>query len=133
MDAQQKKIIASFSDLKSIRDARRIQLDQESARGGIIVKVALATCGIASGAQETYDYFSEELDKRNIEAKVHQTGCMGYCYAEPTVEVSIPGYPPAVFGNVDNEKANLIIEKYIRNKELVDGLILQNYESIEQA
>ena len=35
------------------------------------------------------DFFIEELPKRNIVANVKQTGCMGYCYAEPTLEITI--------------------------------------------
>jgi hypothetical protein len=51
----------------------------------------MATCGIASGAKPIMDFFVDELDKRGIGAVVTQTGCMGYCYAEPTVEVQLPG------------------------------------------
>jgi (2Fe-2S) ferredoxin len=38
------------------------------------------------------------LEKRNIDAVVTQTGCMGYCYAEPTIEVRLPGQDPVVYG-----------------------------------
>ena len=76
------------------------------------------------------EYFVEELDKRNIEAVITQTGCMGYCYAEPTVEVKLHDSEPIVFGYVDLKKANEIIERYIKNGELVDGIIPRNYETI---
>jgi NADP-reducing hydrogenase subunit HndB len=56
---------------------------------------------------------------------------MGYSYAEPTIEVTLPGKEPIVFGWVDTRKADEIIEKYIRNEELVDGIIPQNYETID--
>ncbi len=92
----------------------------------------MATCGIASGAKKIMDFFIDELDKRNIESVITQTGCMGYCFAEPTVEVTIPGKEPIVFGYVDLRKADEIIEKYIKNGELVEGIIPQNYETIEK-
>ena len=95
------------------------------------IKVAMATCGIASGAKDVMDYMITELDKRNIEAVVTQTGCMGYCYAEPTLEVTIPGKDPIVYGFVDIKRADQIIEKYIKNGELVDGIIPVNYETID--
>ena len=94
------------------------------------VKVAMATCGIASGAKEVMEFFVTELDKRSINAVVTQTGCMGYCFAEPTVEVTLPGKEPMVFGYVDNRKADEIIERYIKEGELVDGIIPQNYNTI---
>jgi NADP-reducing hydrogenase subunit HndB len=56
---------------------------------------------------------------------------MGYCYAEPTIEVKLPGSDPVVFGGVDNYKADEIIEKYIKGGELVDGIIPVNYETID--
>jgi NADP-reducing hydrogenase subunit HndB len=91
----------------------------------------MATCGIASGAREVMDVFTEEFTKRNIEASVTQTGCMGYCYAEPTVEITLPGNEPVTFGFVDGKKACRIIDKYVLNNELIDGIIPVNYESID--
>ena len=61
---------------------------------------------------------------------VTQTGCMGYCFAEPTVEITLPGNEPIVFGYVDAKKADEIIERYIKEGELVDGIIPQNYNTI---
>jgi len=128
--------ITSLADLrrKSEELKRRIDLREKSehTENLIQVKVAMATCGIASGARETMDYLIEELDKRKIDAVVTQTGCMGYCYAEPTIEVKLPGQEPVVFGYVNTKKAKEIIEKYILNGELVDGIIPQNYQTINE-
>lgn len=127
--------VKSLSDLRKLKDElqdkikiREKGLDPESH---VQIKVAMATCGIASGAKGIMDFLIDELDKRNIEAIITQTGCMGYCYAEPTVEVTLPGQEPVVFGYVDVRKADDIIEKYIKNGELVDGIIPQNYETIK--
>ena len=95
------------------------------------MKVATATCGIASGAKAVMDFFQEQLERRNIPGIVTQTGCMGYCYAEPTIEVKLPGQDPVVFGYVDLKRADQIIEKYIKTGELVDGIIPVNYETID--
>jgi len=129
-----------MTKVKSLDDLRRIK---EQLQGGIDlrekstkaekfvqVKVAMATCGIASGAKKIMDFFIEELDKRNIEAVVTQTGCMGYCYAEPTVEILLPGKESVVFGHVSTSKADEIIEKYIKTGELIDGVIPITYKTI---
>jgi NADP-reducing hydrogenase subunit HndB len=128
--------VKTLADLKKLKDdlqqkinVREKGLNQESL---IHVRVAMATCGIASGAKGIMDFFLDELDKRNIEAVVTQTGCMGYCYAEPTIEVTVPGKDPVVFGFVDIRKADEIIEKYIKNGELIEGIIPVNYESIDK-
>ena len=91
----------------------------------------MSTCGIASGAKDTMNYLIEELDHRGIDAIVTQTGCMGYCYAEPTIELTIPGQQPVVYGFVNKTKALEIIEKHIKLNEMVDGIIPVTYISID--
>jgi NADP-reducing hydrogenase subunit HndB len=127
--------------IKSLADLRRMREDMQAKMNlrersndpdkAVQIKVAMATCGIASGAKVVMDYLVTELDKRNIDAIVTQTGCMGYCYAEPTIEVKLPNQDAIVFGYVNTKKADQIIEKYIKNGELVDGIIPQNYKTIE--
>ncbi len=127
--------IKTVADLNRIREESQAKLDRrvrgDSTEGLVQVKVAMATCGIASGARPIMDFFADELDKRGIGAVVTQTGCMGYCYAEPTVEVQLPGQEPVVYGFVDRKRADEIIEKYIKNGELVEGIIPVNYEIID--
>lgn len=127
--------IKTLADLKRIRDEQasgiHLRKKGEDADKLVQIKVAMATCGIASGAKDTMEFLIDALDKRGVEAVVTQTGCMGYCYAEPTIEVSLPGKDPIVFGDVDTVKADEIIEKYIKQGELVDGIIPVNYETID--
>ncbi len=127
--------ITSLADLKKKREELKSGLDLRvratDPESVVQVKVAMATCGIASGSKPVMEFFLEHLERRNIAAVVTQTGCMGYCYAEPTVEVKLPGADPIVFGFVDLKRADLIIEKYIKMGELVDGIIPVNYQSID--
>lgn len=130
-----------MSQVKSLADLRKLKEDLQGKmslrersnhpESMVQVKVAMATCGIASGAKQVMEFFINEFEKRNIQAVVTQTGCMGYCYAEPTIEVTIPGQEPIVFGYVTTTKADEIIEKYVKNGELVEGIIPAKYQSIE--
>ncbi|MDP4289823.1 MAG: (2Fe-2S) ferredoxin domain-containing protein [Bacteroidota bacterium] len=128
--------VKSLADLKKIKSELQSKMElrekSENPEKSVQVKVAMATCGIASGAKQVMDFLIEEFEKRGIEAIVTQTGCMGYCYAEPTIEVTVPGKDPLVFGYVNIKKADEIIEKYIKNGELVEGIIPVNYETIEK-
>lgn len=128
--------VKTLEDLRKLRDELKSKTTlrdrSENPEEIIQVKVAMATCCIASGSRETMNYIADELEKRNIEAVVTQTGCMGYCYAEPTVEIKMPGKEPIVFGYVNEKKADEIIEKYIRSGELVEGIIPMNYQSIDE-
>ena len=128
--------VKSLADLKKIKSELQSKMDlrekSENPEKMVQVKVAMATCGIASGAKQVMDFMIEEFEKRGIDAIVTQTGCMGYCYAEPTLEVKVPGKDPIVFGFVTIKKADEIIEKYIKVGELVEGIIPVNYETIEK-
>jgi len=127
--------IESLADLKRIREEQRsgigLREKGDNPENRVQVKVAMATCGIAAGAKHTMEFLLDQLEKRGVDAVITQTGCMGYCYAEPTIEVTLPGQEPIVFGNVDVTKADEIIEKYIKTGELVDGIIPVNYQTID--
>ncbi|MCF7740552.1 MAG: 4Fe-4S binding protein [Candidatus Marinimicrobia bacterium] len=47
------------------------------------IKVGTASCGIAAGADEVYDYLSKNVTDHDVV----EVGCIGHCYAEPLVEV----------------------------------------------
>src|SRR6056297_1058876 len=49
------------------------------------IKVGMASCGIAAGADEVKDFLDEKLKDKDIE--ITEVGCIGHCYAEPLVEV----------------------------------------------
>jgi len=114
--------------IKSLNDLRVIK--QRADSGLVKIKVAMATCSIASGARETMEAFLEKIEKENLSAEVTQTGCMGYCFAEPTVEVQKPGQAPVVFSHVDSQKAEKIVDLYIKQGIAVDGIVPVNYQTI---
>lgn len=128
--------IKSFAELKKIKDDVQHQVELRE-KGDISeqlvqVKVAMATCGIASGAREIMNFIIEEAAKTGVKnLVVTQTGCMGYCYAEPTIEVTLPGQEAVVYGDVTKEKATEILEKHIKNGNLVDGIIPTIHRTIE--
>ena len=127
--------VKSLADLKAMREKLQNNLDirekAENPESLVQIKVAMATCGIASGAKQTMEAIIDECKKQNVKAVVSQTGCMGYCYAEPTVEVKKPGEDPIVFGHVDTKKGQELVTKYIMDGEILEGVIPVNYEKID--
>lgn len=129
-----------MNKIKSLEDLRKMKQNLEHGmnireksnepESLVQIRVAMATCGIASGARTVMNTLVEKIEKERIPAVVTQGGCMGYCYAEPTIEVKVPGKDPVVFGYVDTAKAIEIVEKYIVNGELLDGIIPTNYKTI---
>lgn len=117
--------------LQSIEDFHKYKNSLQK-RATIQVKVAMATCSKAAGAEPILEFFSQAVEKRGIDAEVSLTGCMGYCYAEPTVEVTLPGGQPVVYGNVTMEKADQIIEQHLKRGETVEGVIPVSYMNINE-
>ena len=128
--------IKTKDDLNVIRD--RVQSvwkayeESDSGDSLVQIKVGMATCGIASGARETMNFLIEETEHQAIDVVITQTGCLGFCYAEPTVEVRLPDSEPVVFGYVDKARAREIIDKYIIKGEMTDGIIPKPFKSIEE-
>lgn len=129
-----------MNKIKSLDDLRKMKQKLESDMNirersdnpdnQVQIRVAMATCGIAAGAKAVMNAIVEKVEKEKIPAIVTQGGCMGYCYAEPTIEIKKPGEDPVVFGNVNRARANEIIEKYVMKGELLDGIIPVNYQTI---
>lgn len=126
--------VKSLEDLKRIRD--KIQSEKglkgkgDNSEQIVLIKVGMATCGIASGAREIMKYLIEECEHQAIDVEVQQTGCLGYCYAEPMVEVQVPGFDAKVFGYVDRKKVKEIIEDFIIKGEQIEGEIPVSFNTI---
>lgn len=127
--------VKTLDDLRKMRETLRASLDlrekSDTPEQLVQVKVSMATCGIAAGAKEIMSYFIKALDREKVDALVTQTGCMGYCYAEPTIEITVPGKEPLVFGYVTKTKVDEIIDKYIREGILLDGIIPVTYTAVK--
>lgn len=118
--------INSLEALNVLKDQYRADIEETT------VKVTMATCGIASGSREVMDAMIQEVEHQGVEnVSIMQTGCMGYCYAEPTVEITLPNRTPVIFGNVDAEKAKELVTKYIVDQELVEGIINEKFQKID--
>jgi len=64
------------------------------------ITIGTATCGRAAGALEVLKSIKQELAEKNIDAILTEVGCIGYCYAEPLVVITKPGFPPILYGYV---------------------------------
>jgi NADP-reducing hydrogenase subunit HndB len=117
----------TLEELRKLRDSKKTDLKKRDAEGKEIqVIVGMGTCGIAAGAKLTLDAFLTSLDENKLveSVMVRQTGCMGLCHSEPTVEVVVPGMPAVIYGKVDAAVAGEIVKKHIIGKELLDNHIL---------
>lgn len=127
----------SLDELQNLRDQvkNKIALREkgDQAEQMIVVRVAMATCGIAAGAREVMNYLSEEVHARDLHhVMITQGDCMGHCYAEPIVEVTKPGQEPVVYGHVTKKRALEILDLFILREELVEGIIPITHQSLQK-
>jgi len=117
----------SLNDLRKLREEKKAEFKKRSADGKEIqIVIGMGTCGIAAGAKQAWDAFNDGIKENKLtNCKVKQTGCMGLCHSEPTVEVIVPGMKPVIYGMVDADVTKSIIQKHIIGKELLNDHILE--------
>ena len=116
----------TLEDLRKMRGERQKAMEmRDSSNKDVQVIVGMGTCGIAAGAKDTYAALVDTLSEKGMtNVLVRQTGCMGLCHSEPTVEVVVPGMPTVIYGHVDAATAKDIVEKHIVGRGLIEGKIL---------
>ena len=124
--------MSTISSLEALKAKRQeILAKAATKKDKIIVNVSMATCSIAAGGKTALDTMKEEVTKNGVaNVEFMQSGCMTYCYAEPTVEITLPGKEPVVFGHVDEAKAKELVTAYVMKGEPVEGIIPVNYERV---
>jgi NADP-reducing hydrogenase subunit HndB len=120
--------LKSLDELKKIRE--RANQDTGLRTTGenpnrTILAVGMATCGIAAGARPVMTALLDEVTAKGInDVSVIATGCLGFCYAEPLVEVRIPGREPVRYRNVTPELAKQIVEKHVLQGTVIEEAVL---------
>jgi NADP-reducing hydrogenase subunit HndB len=104
--------------LQALRKSKRREMARVTPESGEVrIVVGMGTCGIAAGSMKTYRAFQQMLSERDRGTiTLKQAGCMGLCHSEPTVEISVPGMPSVIYGNVDESIAEKIMDKHIDRK-----------------
>lgn len=115
----------TLEELRKLRSSQKSEMERRDTDGKEIhIIVGMGTCGIAAGAKDALDGFLDTIKNNNLnDVVVKQTGCMGLCYSEPTVEVKVPGMPNVIYGNVDAKVAKSIVEQHIMHKKMVQDHI----------
>ena len=111
----------TLEELRKLRDQKQGEMQKLDIEGkDSRIVIGMGTCGIAAGAKPVLDAFLAALEEKHIDnVSVTQTGCMGLCYVEPTIEVIVPGMHDVIYGKVDAATARKIVEQHIIGKQLV--------------
>lgn len=90
----------------------------------IKIIVGLGSCGIAAGANKTFEKIRALQQAENLDFELKKTSCIGMCYREPLVEI-IDESGSYLYGEIDEERAIEIIDKHIGQQTPVKELVVQ--------
>jgi NADP-reducing hydrogenase subunit HndB len=116
----------TLEQLRKLREEKKQDLTRREVEGKEIqVIVGMGTCGIAAGAKLTFDAIVEQVNAVGLgdQVVIRQTGCMGLCYVEPTVEVALPGMPAVIYGKMTADVAKELVKKHLVEHKLLDDHI----------
>ena len=78
-----------------------------------VIHIGTATCGTAAGALDVLESVRRTLSENRLEATLVQVGCIGPCYLEPLMDITMTGSPRVSYANVTPQMARSIIERYL--------------------
>ena len=89
------------------------------------VIVGLGSCGIAAGANDTYQKIESLKKSENLDFDLKKTSCIGMCYNEHLVEI-INDEGHYLYGNIDKDRALELIEKHVVDHEPLKDYVVHS-------
>ncbi len=104
--------------MHSLNDMRKqFQSAFNESKNQVKIVIGLGTCGMAAGGEKIWNEIASYIDRQGLKVEMMSTGCIGMCYAEPLMEVHIPGQPRFIYGNLKPETAIAILERHLKQGE----------------
>jgi len=108
--------INTVTDLESLRVEGQASLYP----GQLKITVGMATCGLAAGAGAVYEALKQRIERRNLEAILTRTGCIGYCQQEPLVDVRLPGKGRIIYTQMTRPRARALVDSLAQGQVPID-------------
>ncbi|SJZ38227.1 (2Fe-2S) ferredoxin domain-containing protein [Selenihalanaerobacter shriftii] len=116
----------SLAKLKESREKFSKELELVSEKPQIII--GFGTCGIAAGARKILTAIETEVEERELDVAVSQTGCIGLCEKEPLVDIKLPGEDRVTYGNLSVDDVEKIIAEHVIEGKVVENLAIARLE-----
>ncbi|GAB6100024.1 hypothetical protein JCM16358_19030 [Halanaerocella petrolearia] len=114
----------SLDELRELREQAQKDVQARDTANKPKVIVGMGTCGIAAGARKVMKAIVNEINKRELDVTVTQTGCIGMCEKEPLVDVKLPGQDRITYGPVKVDDVQKIIVNHVVNGNVVKDLVV---------
>ena len=82
-----------------------------------VIYVGAATCGLAAGAAEVLAALPGELTRLAVSAQIVPVGCIGMCFAEPLIEIEVPGTSRVTYQRVSPDTLGEILEGHLVRRD----------------
>ena len=90
-----------------------------------VIFLGAGTCGLGAGEAKVADVVRQWIDAKKADVDVVEVGCIGYCAAEPLMDVQMPGRTRVCFQNVAPEKVNEILDGMWKGDVTADSVLGQ--------
>ncbi|HNY03059.1 MAG TPA: NADH-ubiquinone oxidoreductase-F iron-sulfur binding region domain-containing protein [Bacteroidales bacterium] len=125
------KVIKNYSNifdketLEGLSILRRYRVEKP------VIFIGTGSCGVMAGAEETLEAVGTYLAKNATEAEVVRVGCIGFCSAEPILDVQLPGKARLSFQHVTADKVEDLLNA-VFHRTLLPDLVLGQYRQESQ-
>ncbi len=126
-----KQVLAADTDVypveirSQLADIRRENVDKP------VIYIGMNSCGLIAGAEKTCKMVETYLAERNIDAEIVRTGCIGFCSAEPLLDVHLPLRPRISFKNMTDDKVFSVLDGIFNNILFTEDALGQYKSSYE--
>ena len=117
----------SLAELKELRNKVQKEMKKRDQGTRAEIIVGMGTCGIAAGARDILKAVLAEIEKRDLDVRVTQTGCIGMCEKEPLIDVKLPGKEKITYGNLSEADVQKIISEHVVNGNIVTDLVIARH------
>ncbi|MEX2599039.1 MAG: NADH-ubiquinone oxidoreductase-F iron-sulfur binding region domain-containing protein [Dehalococcoidia bacterium] len=100
----------AFQDLQRRAEDRWAELNAKPW-----VRLGTGLMGMASGAGDILEALRRDPAVAAAGVTISEVGTTGMCYAEPLLDVQVPGGPRVLYGNVEPEHVPEIMERHVKN------------------
>jgi (2Fe-2S) ferredoxin len=89
------------------------------------IAISLGTCGIAAGGDKVYEIIKKELEAKHIsDIELTVTGCLGLCFCEPNLMISVDGMPDVLYGYITPKIASRIVDEHVQKGYLIGDNVI---------
>ncbi|MCK9220008.1 MAG: 4Fe-4S binding protein [Bacteroidales bacterium] len=120
------KILKNYSGIFDKGTGEQLALIKREKVIHPVLYLGMGTCGIVSGADKTYMAIQKYLNDNNLEAEVVKTGCLGFCSAEPLLDIQLPGKARISYQHVTQEKVEDLLNAVFHHTLIPENILGQH-------